>query len=131
MPTVIPDHLPMVKQLSGRLAALCTALLIVSAAPPAASASTRSCGTERALSDGAIFRVKATGTTCKVAKEVAGGWWNVTSNGGSGRVVTDGSRRRWRCRVTERATGTDPGYIPYTSVRCARGRKIVRFQQRS
>ena len=107
------------------------ALVVALVVPTAASAATRSCGVERALSSGAIFRVKATNTSCKTARQVAGGWWNVTSHGHSGQVVYDGDGRRWRCRVTERATGTDPGYIPYTSVRCTRRKAVVQFKQRS
>jgi hypothetical protein len=110
---------------------ICAALLLSLWASAPVSAATRACGTERALSHGAVFKVTATGTTCKTAKQVAGGWYNVQSEGGSARYVFDERERRWRCRITERATGTDPGYNPYTSVRCVRGPAAVRFKLRS
>ena len=125
------DHQHIILKLSASVCLVVAALVVGLAVPIAASAATRSCGVERPLSGGAIFRVKATNTRCKTAKQVAGGWWNVTSHGHSGRVVYDGDGRRWRCRITERATGTDPGYIPYTSVRCPRRKAVVRFKQRS
>jgi hypothetical protein len=89
--------------------------LICAAAPAQARVS---CGTETAKSSGQIFRVVGGGVGCKTAKAVAGAWFDVTSHGKPG-------------RVTERATGTDPGFNPYTSVRCTRHRAVVRFQQRS
>jgi hypothetical protein len=106
------------------------ALSAVAAATPA-HAATRSCGTETALSRGAVFKIAATGVACVTAKSVAGGWYNVQSQGKSGRVVFDFKRRRWSCRITEHATGTDPGFIPYTSIRCARRSSVVRFKLRS
>jgi|tagenome__1003787_1003787.scaffolds.fasta_scaffold20075504_2 hypothetical protein len=90
-----------------------------------------SCGTETALSSGQIFRIVAGGVGCTTAKAVAGGWFNVQSQGKSGRTVFDQRQKRWSCRVTERATGTDPGFIPFTSVRCTRGSAVVRFKLRS
>jgi sugar/nucleoside kinase (ribokinase family) len=89
------------------------------------------CGTEKAISSGQIFRVVAGGVGCTTAKAVAGGWFDATLHGKSGRDVVDQRHKRWTCRVTERATGSDPGYIPFTSVRCARHRAVVRFKQRS
>jgi hypothetical protein len=105
------------------LALICTAV-----APAQARVS---CGTETARSSGQIFRVVGGGVGCRTAKAVAGAWFDATSNDKSGRVVADQLRKNWTCRVTERATGTDPGYNPYTSVRCTRHRAVVRFQQRS
>jgi hypothetical protein len=102
--------------------------LICAAAPAQARVS---CGTETAKSSGQIFRVVAGGVGCKTAKAVAGAWFDVTSHGKPGRVIADERRKRWICRVTERATGTDPGFNPYTSVRCTRHGAVVRFQQRS
>jgi hypothetical protein len=90
-----------------------------------------SCGTEKAISSGQIFRVVAGGVGCTTAKAVAGAWFEAMSNGKSGRAVIDQRHERWTCRVTQRATGTDPGYIPFTSVRCTRHRAVVRFKQRS
>jgi hypothetical protein len=89
------------------------------------------CGTEQAVSSGQIFRVVASGVGCTTAKAVAGGWFGATSHGTSGRAVLDQRHKRWTCRVTQRATGSDPGYIPFTSVRCARHLAVVRFKQRS
>lgn len=111
--------------------AVLVAILAATLLPAMATAATRSCGTERALSQGAVFAIKATGTTCKTAKQVAGGWYNVQSQGESGRKVYDSKGRRWSCRITEEATGTDPGYNPYTRIRCARGKSVVRFKLRS
>jgi hypothetical protein len=102
--------------------------LICAAAPAQARVS---CGTETARSSGQIFRIVGGGVNCQTAKAVAGAWFDVTSNGKSGRVIADQRRKRWTCRVTARATGTDPGFNPYTSVRCTRHRAVVRFQQRS
>ena len=90
-----------------------------------------SCGTEKAISSGQIFRVVAGGVGCTTAKAVAGGWFDATSNGKSGRAVLDERHQRWNCRITQRATGSDPGYIPFTSVRCTRHGAVVRFKQRS
>jgi hypothetical protein len=100
--------------------------------PPVASAAT-SCGTERALSGGRVFRVRATGANCTTAKAVAGGWFNVQNQSGedAARTVFDQRRRRWKCRVTEEATGTDPGFIPFTSVQCTRRGSVVKFKLRS
>src|SRR5688572_27026556 len=110
---------------------LCGGILLGSALPPTASAAARACGAEWAMSDGRLFRIKATRTTCRTAKQVAGGWYNVQSHGGDARKIYDAKGRRWRCRVTEEATGTDPGYNPYTRVRCTRERKLIRFKLRS
>jgi hypothetical protein len=112
-----------------RFALMVGCLALVCAAAPAQARV--SCGTETARSSGQIFRVVGGGVDCRTAKAVAGAWFDVTSHGKSGRVITDQRRRHWTCRVTERATGTDPGYIPFTSVRCTRHRAVVRFQQRS
>jgi hypothetical protein len=90
-----------------------------------------SCGTETARSSGQIFRVVGGGVGCRTAKALAGAWFDATSHGKPGRVIADQHGKRWTCRVTERATGTDPGLNPYTSVRCTRHRAVVRFQQRS
>ncbi len=99
--------------------------------PTTAPAATRSCGKEKAISGGQVFAIKATRTTCKTAKQVAGGWFNLQANGESARKVYDAKGRLWRCRVTEEATGTDPGYNPYSKVRCSRGKRVVRFKLRS
>ena len=96
-----------------------------------ALAAPRSCGVETALSQGRIFTVKATRTKCETAKAVTGGWFNLQAHGASAKRVYDGRGRRWACRVTEEATGTDPGYNPYTHVRCSRKRSGVRFLLRS
>jgi hypothetical protein len=89
------------------------------------------CGTEMARSSGQIFRIVGGGVGCRTAKALAGAWFDATSRGKPGRLVADQRGKRWACRVTQRATGTDPGFIPYTSVRCTRHRAVVRFQQRS
>jgi hypothetical protein len=96
-----------------------------------AAAAARSCGTESHVSGGSVFRVKAQRATCRVAKQVAGGWYNVQSQGDPADQIYDRKGRRWSCRITEHATGTDPGYNPFTRVRCARQASVVRFLLRS
>src|SRR5687768_3954360 len=81
----------------------------VVAAPSTAAAAAKSCGTETALSHGAVFRVKAEHVSCKRAKRVAGSWYNVQSHGDDASRVYEADGRAWRCRITEHATGTDPG----------------------
>jgi hypothetical protein len=71
-----------------------------------------------------IFAIRADHVRCRVAKQVAVGWDNV----GGKRRVYDARGRRWTCRITLRATGTDPGYNPFTHVRCDRLRSVVRFK---
>lgn len=106
-------------------------IAVAIATPSTAIAKTKTCGTERVLSGGVVFMVRATHTSCVTAKSVAGRWYNVQSHVGTAPVVFDAKNHRWRCRITERATGTDPGYNPYTSVRCTRRDSIVRFKLRS
>lgn len=113
-----------------RLAGLSVAASVAVLTTPA-QAATRSCGTETALSRGAIFKIQATGVACATAKSVAGGWYSVQSQGETGRVVFDVKARRWSCRITEAATGTDPGFNPHTSIRCVRRSSVVRFKLRS
>ncbi|MEA2154122.1 MAG: hypothetical protein QOE11_262 [Solirubrobacteraceae bacterium] len=109
--------------------ALVAGALLASAATPAQARV--ACGTEKAASSGQIFHVVAGGVGCGRALTVAGGWFALTSTGRPGRAVLDGSHKRWGCRVTQRATGTDPGLQPFTSIRCTRRGAVVRFQQRS
>jgi hypothetical protein len=85
-----------------------------------------SCGSERARSGGIVFKIRTTGAVCRTGKDVAGRWYRAQSS-----RVRDRNDRVWRCRITREATGTDPGYNPYTSVRCERGAKVVRFKLRS
>jgi hypothetical protein len=109
------------------LFALTTSVLLATQA----SAAPRSCGTETRISRGAVFAIEATRARCPVARTVAGGWYNVQAHGDSARWIYDRKGRRWFCRITRRATGTDPGYNPYTHVRCGRKLSIVRFKLRS
>jgi hypothetical protein len=99
----------------------------------ASSAQAATCGTEQAKSGGQVFRIKSSGTTCRVARFVAGKWFAKQSQRGSAPRVTDQQDRSWSCRIVRRATGTDPGYYPYTDVRCGRGSRptVVRFSLRS
>jgi hypothetical protein len=79
-----------------------------------------------------IVRVTAVAVGCPTAKNVAKRFDNSSGGGAKSKVTVHDSRgRRWRCRITERATGTDPGYNPFTSVRCARSRSVVRFKYAS
>lgn len=109
---------------------LAATLALLLAAGPAHAAT---CGTEQPKSGGQVFRIKASGTTCRVARFVAGEWFAKQSKDGSASRVTDQQDRRWSCRIVRRATGTDPGYYPYTDVQCARGSRpaVVKFSLRS
>ena len=114
-----------------RVAGLALVLFAVASTATASASEFRWCGTERALSNGSVFAVKAKRVRCNVALDVAGRWYYVQSHGSSARQVYDRQGRRWSCRITEHATGTDPGYNPHTRVRCARRLKVVRFKLRS
>lgn len=70
--------------------------------------------------------VRAAGTSCRVARSVVAGW----GRDGDGRT-RDVRGRAWRCRTVQAATGTEPGSVARTKVRCARGRSVVRFAVRS
>jgi hypothetical protein len=108
------------------------ALAVAMAVPSTAAAKPKPCGVEHRLSGGVVFMIRATNTSCTTATDVAGRWYNVQSHGtGKAPTVFDVKDRRWQCRITEKATGTDPGYNPYTSVRCSRRTSIVRFKLRS
>jgi hypothetical protein len=113
------------------LAALAAATALGLIVAVAAHAKTRSCGTEQARSRGAVFMIRATAVSCATAKHVAGSYYHEQSRGRSGRTILDPRGRRWTCKVTKRATGTDPGFEPYTSVRCSRLHGTVRFKLRS
>lgn len=115
---------------TGIVAIVC-ALAMIEVAVPTAEAATQPCGTEKALSHGQVFLVRASNVSCATAKSVAGGWFNVQAQRGSAPSVFDSKQRRWACRIVEAATGTDPGFIPYTSVRCSRKTGVVRFKLRS
>jgi len=101
----------------------------------AATAQARSCpGTITAPKSGlAIIKVKATGTSCKTAKHVAVAFdkalmGTAHAEHRDSATVSDQQGHPWRCRITERATGTDPGSIPYTSVACKRDAARIRFK---
>jgi hypothetical protein len=113
------------------LAALVAAAAVVMLTADGARAA--SCGTERSQSGLEIFRIKPSGTTCRVARSVAGAWDSKQSQGKSASRVTDVQDRHWSCKIVRAATGTDPGFYPYTDVRCARGGRpmVVRFSLRS
>ena len=110
-------------------------LVIVSlvALPTASASAAKICGTETRQSSGQIFKIRAVATPCYIAKDVAGEWFVAQQSASDPSRVTvrDQHNRRWRCRVTQHATGTDPGYVPYTSVRCTRRYAIVKFKMRS
>jgi hypothetical protein len=80
---------------------------------------------------GSVFAVRADGVRCKRAQNVASGWFFVQSHGDRAQTIYDRKGRRWSCRITLQATGTDPGYNPYTHVRCTRHEAVVRFKLRS
>jgi streptogramin lyase len=122
--------LPWPRRASVLLAGL-VSVAALSLSPLSAAAKTAACGAEQAQSQGAVFMIRATAVSCTTAKRVAGGYYHVQSGGRSGRTIVDPQGRRWTCRVTKRATGTDPGYEPYTSVRCSRVHSELRFKLRS
>jgi hypothetical protein len=97
---------------------------LVSAAP--AHAATTSCKGFQGSSLG-IIKIRATNVGCKTARSVARGWEFKSSHGASTKTIYDRHAHKWRCRITEEATGTDPGYNPYTRVRCTRANSVVRF----
>ena len=79
-----------------------------------------------------IVQVTAVGVGCPTAKNVAQGFDNISEGGAKSKAnIHDSRGRRWRCRITERATGTDPGYNPFTSVRCVRSKAVVRSKYAS
>lgn len=102
--------------------------LLVAVVLPSSASAARSCDPGPQVHALRLVSVTKKGTTCRTARQVAGGWINVTSSGESGREVFDAKGRRWGCRVTKPATGTDPGYNPYTHVKCTRRAAVVRFK---
>lgn len=94
----------------------------------AAPAHAQKCGNVRDTGGLQALNIVASKTTCKTAKSVATDYARRGTN-----PARDSLRRAWRCRVTQRATGTDPGFIPRTKVRCTRASSsgataIVRFE---
>jgi hypothetical protein len=103
-------------------------------APTAAAAGTPTtkCGTETARTRGQVTNVRAQGTSCSTGRRIAGDWFYVqeaAKNPGS--VTVHNRGRRWACGVTQAATGTDPGYIARTKVRCTHRSSVVTFELRS
>lgn len=99
-------------------------------AAPSADAASGRCGSEKPRSKGAIVNVTVANVACSTGRLVGGEWYARQSQGRprSGFTVRG---RTWRCRIIRRATGTDPGFVARTSVRCTAGRAVVRFQMRS
>ncbi len=100
---------------------------------PAPALAAKKCGTETRQSGGQVFKIEAVGVRCYIAKDVAGEWFVAQQRASNpNRVpVRDQHNRRYRCRITQHATGTDPGYNPYTSVRCTRRYVVIKFKMRS
>lgn len=91
---------------------------------PATASATR-CSSTTAKSSGlGVVKIVAARTTCKVARGVGRRYAAKTR-------TKDHLGRTWRCRVTRRATGTDPGFAARTKVRCTRSRSVVRFELQS
>jgi hypothetical protein len=107
--------------------AVASIAVAISSPASASGVTQKRCGTERSVSKGQIFDVRAEQVGCRTALQVAGGWFFT----GQKRKVYDSAGRAWRCSITDHATGTDPGLNPYTHVRCARTRSVVRFKMRS
>lgn len=73
-----------------------------------------------------IAEIRASGTGCSVARQVA---TRATSRSdGQIRTRFTVSGRTWACRVTQRATGTDPGSVARTKIRCVAGKRVVRLE---
>jgi hypothetical protein len=110
------------------LAAAATILwLLIAAAPADAAKHCGSAGTRPIEGLGAV-RVTTEGTSCTTARRVAR-YARVGAEGAKVRTRIAG--RLWTCVVTQAATGTDPGYIPRSKVRCRSGGHTVRFQLQS
>ena len=92
-----------------------------------ARASAKKCGDASGVSLG-IRDIVAERENCNTARQVAKGWEFKSSQGDDPSTVFDRRGRKWSCRVTKEATGTDPGFNPYTHVRCRRQAKRVRFK---
>lgn len=105
------------------LALTAVTLASLAGGSPAAAAVTN-CGTGGTAYNGlGIVNVRAIGVSCPTAERVARRWR------GKDRYTATVSGKRWQCRVTEHATGTDPGLIPRTKLRCARPTgSVVRFE---
>lgn len=73
-----------------------------------------------------IVEIRKSGVSCTVARRVAKRAVSSQSTFVRSSFTTGGSR--WRCRITQNATGTDPGLIARTKVRCTSGKRVVRFQ---
>lgn len=112
-----------------RLLTALLAILALAAVPSPAEAAKR-CG-EGSDEFGQVFAIRSQHASCRVARQVAFGWYNLQSHGEDASRVFDSNGREWSCRITKQATGTDPGYNPYTHVRCGRRTKRVRFKLRS
>jgi hypothetical protein len=106
------------------LLALTAVTLATLAAVSPASATVTNCGSGGTAYTGlAIVNVRAVGVSCPTAERVAQRWR------GKDRYTAVVNGKRWQCRVTQHATGTDPGFIPRTQLRCARPTgSVVRFE---
>src|SRR3954464_13972293 len=99
----------------GALVVLCPAVWSLSSATAGAS-TTRPCkGYMTGPGTGlGIIKVKVTGKVkCSTARAVARRFDKRIAKGKQKATVHDTARRAWRCCITQHATGTDPGYIPY------------------
>jgi hypothetical protein len=100
----------------------------------AAEAEAKSCGGYRSAPNGlGVDITAAKGVRCNVAWNVAFGfdnvgWEQVSPDSDDAAIVHDRQGRKWTCRVTAWATGSDTGYQPFTKVRCKRRSKVVRFR---
>lgn len=109
-----------------RLLVLLGALAAPAFAVPG-SASAAACGRAGSAGNGlGITNVRVANTTCSVGRDVAHRYGQAFA-----RHVTDKQGRSWTCKVTQKATGTDPGYIARTKVRCTRSRAVVRLELQS
>lgn len=107
------------------------ALLPASVAPASAADPVKRCGSGGTTSNGTFAtNVRARTVSCAAARTVARRA-RLGAEGTTASTKIDG--RTWRCRVTQAATGTDPGSVARTKIDCRRptGSALVRFELRS
>lgn len=107
----------------GRTLGIATVAAVALAPTALAGPKMKACGNAGTSTGGSglgVVNVKAAGVDCRTARLVA-----KRSNGRTARA----GGAVWSCRITQAATGTEPGYIPRSKVSCRRGTSaLVRFE---
>ena len=111
---------------------LSAALLVGAAAVPSVAADAHRCGALPGA-DGAVFHIRALGTSCGVARTVARNWYHQQQDADTASPVQDAKGRTWACRIVRYSTGTDSATspYPYTKVHCTRKGMLIAFWLRS